>query len=173
MGNGAKIVTLVKLESVAPRANGTAAERHGGNARTACRVHGCEAFPDKAFSGQVKYIGASIERNSRSLTVEAMVPNADKLLRPGFFASANLVLPGKRECAVVPTSAIIKSGETTKVYVWRDGKSIETVVAIDETRDDRVYVKTGLRAGDVVVTDPDALNKPAAEASAKPTEAAR
>jgi len=39
------------------------------------------AFPDKAFTGVVHYIGPSMRATTRDLVFEALVPNKDRLLR--------------------------------------------------------------------------------------------
>jgi multidrug efflux system membrane fusion protein len=109
----------------------------------------------------VKYIAPSLETDSRSLSVEAMVANTDKVLRPGFFASAELALPGTTERLLLPASAVVKVGEVYKVYVVRDGQTVERVVDVAETQGegDRVVVKSGITAEESVVVSPDTLPK--------------
>ncbi len=49
-----------------------------------------DAWHDRIFPGTVRYISASVRADSRSLIVEALVPNADGALRPGLFATARI-----------------------------------------------------------------------------------
>jgi hypothetical protein len=88
----------------------------------------------------------SLEVNSRALTGEAVEPNADKVLRPGFFAAAELIIPGQKERFVIPESALVRKGDVNRVYVVRDGTVTEKVLDVDEVRDSRAYVKSGLVA---------------------------
>ena len=61
--------------------------------------------PDRVFAGKIRFIGPSVETASRSLVVEAIVPNEGGELRPGMFATADVEL-GKRAMQVVPKEAI-------------------------------------------------------------------
>jgi membrane fusion protein (multidrug efflux system) len=49
-----------------------------------------DAYPDRVFAATVRYISAAVRADSRSLIVEALVPNADGALRPGLFATARV-----------------------------------------------------------------------------------
>lgn len=160
MGVGAKIVTLVKIDPM--RLVLSVPQQYAAQIQVDQQVSfTVEALPGKTFSGRVKYFGPSLEMGSRSLTIEALVPNPDKALRPGFFVSAELTLPEKRECVAIPASAIVKSGEVSTVYVLQDHQAIPRIVAVDETREDRAYIKSGLAAGDKVITDPAKIAKTA------------
>jgi RND family efflux transporter MFP subunit len=160
MGPGSKVVSLVSVDPlrlVLTVPQQEAAVVHQGQQVTFT----VETFPDRKFTGEVKYIAPSLETNSRSLSIEAMVANTDKVLRPGFFASAELALPGTTDRLLLPASAVVKVGEVYKVYVLRDGKAIEKVVDVAETQGegDRVIVKSGITADDAVIVSPDTLPK--------------
>jgi len=158
MGAGAKVVSLVKVDPL--RLILTVPQQYAALVSQGQQVtFTVETFPGKTFTAEVKYIAPSLESNSRSLSVEALVANPDKVLRPGFFASAELVLPGTTERLVLPASAIIRTGDVAKVYVIREGKPVETIVEVAETQGDRVYVKSGITAEDAVVAAPETLAK--------------
>ncbi len=158
MGAGAKIVSLVKLDPL--RLALTVPQQFAGLVTQGQQVKfTVDGFPDKTFHGEVKFIGPSMESSSRSLTVEAIVANPGQELRPGLFASAELVLPGKEDRFVIPASAVVTSDEVTRVYTLRDGKVVEKVVAVEEQKDGRAYIKSGLAADDAVITAPDTLAK--------------
>jgi RND family efflux transporter MFP subunit len=156
MGSGSKIVTLVRVDPLrliltVPQQQ-VAAVREGQTVRF--RV---DSLPDRTFSGEVKFVGPSVESMSRSLTVEAVVANPDRVLRPGFFATAELMLAETKTELLVPASAVVKLDDVAKVYVVRDGKAVEQVVSVGDTRNDRVFVTSGLTGSDVVVTTPERI----------------
>jgi membrane fusion protein, multidrug efflux system len=154
MGAGAKIATLVqddplRLVLTVPQQQ-IAFVREGQTVKFSV-----DSYPGKTFTGEVKYIGPSVENMSRSCMVEALVPNPERVLRPGFFASAELALPEKKSGILVPASAVVKSNDVAKVYVVREGKAVEQVVSAGETENGQVFVTSGLVAGDTVVTAPE------------------
>src|ERR1041385_4198430 len=54
-----------------------------------------EAYPNKKFSGRVSRINPSVDQQSRTFEVEALLANSDGLLKPGFFIKAQLGLDEK------------------------------------------------------------------------------
>ena len=53
-----------------------------------------QSFPERGFDAIVRYIGPSLASESRTLVVEAIVPNPERLLKPGFqFVTARCRAP--------------------------------------------------------------------------------
>jgi membrane fusion protein, multidrug efflux system len=111
------------------------------------------AFGEERFSGTVKYLPAGLREHSRDFVVEAEVNNADGRLRPGMFASAQLVV-GESLGVVVPETSVRRDGNNHRVYVAADGRVQERLVELGEVRDGRAEIRKGLAAGDRVVTAP-------------------
>lgn len=112
-----------------------------------------DAVPDRPFAGSVRYVSAAVGRQTRSLTVEAVVPNEDGVLRPGMFAQARIDLGRTRELVSVPSSAISTNAGVHRAFVVSEGRIEERVVTIAETRDDATLVEDGIAAGEHVATD--------------------
>ena len=111
-----------------------------------------DAFPDARFEGRVRYISASVDRASRAMIVEAVVPNADGRLRPGMFVSTRIELGGSQEVAVVPPAAISTSAGVSRAFVVADGHVQERVVTVLERTNDEVVVRVGVTGGETVAT---------------------
>ncbi len=111
------------------------------------------AFPDRTFTGTVRYIGPSVRATTRDLVFEALVPNKDRLLRPGLFATAQLDV-GLQKLKVVPKTALRKDGETLRAFVVVDKHLEERVVQPGPTDGDRIAVLSGLASGKRVVAQP-------------------
>lgn len=153
MGAGAKVVALMALDPL--RLMLTVPQQYAAEVSEGQKVtFSVETFPDRTFAGEVRYVGPSLESHTRSLTVEAVVPNADGALRPGFFASADLALPGVSQRLTLPASAVVRTGDSYRVFVLDQGTPVERVVEVAGTRHGRVSIKSGLEAGDEVVADP-------------------
>jgi multidrug efflux pump subunit AcrA (membrane-fusion protein) len=61
-------------------------------------------YPDESFQGQVISVSPGVDLRTRMLRVRAVVPNADRRLRPGFFARVDLGI-SERETPMIPEDA--------------------------------------------------------------------
>jgi len=118
-----------------------------------------DAFKGRSFHGVVKRIGASVMVQTRTLPVEAEVPNDDLALRPGFFARARIALGGDPKKALfVPGSAVSPIGSGFRVFVKKGDHVVEKLVTIAsfggaEADDKAVEVRGDLKPGDEVATE--------------------
>jgi HlyD family secretion protein len=109
------------------------------------------------YSGTLTRLAPSLDEQTRSLLIEADIPNPGTL-RPGNFVQARIVV-GERSVATVPESAIVTFAGLQKVILVDAGKAIERPVTTGDTRDERVEIVTGLRDGERVVVSPGALQQ--------------
>jgi len=112
-----------------------------------------DAIADRKFDATVRYVSAAIERNTRSLTVEAVVPNEDGLLRPGLFATARLQTGTTETVSELPAVAVQTAAGVSRVFVIEGGTVRERVVSISDRTADTVIIAEGLSAGDQVAVD--------------------
>lgn len=112
-----------------------------------------DALPDQTFDATVRYVSASVNRDTRALSVEAIVPNATGVLRPGLFATARLQTGGEELVAEVPATAVHVEAGVARVFVIVDDVVQERVVSIAERTAEKVTLAEGLAEGDVVATD--------------------
>lgn len=109
------------------------------------------ALPGVGIDGTVSAVDNRIDTASRTLKVEAMIPNEDGRLRPGMSFSVSLGFPGEAFPAVDPL-AIQWSSEGSYLWKYADGKVERTPVEIIQRNSDGVLVKAELAGGDQVVT---------------------
>lgn len=109
-------------------------------------------YPDRSFGAKVTVISPTIDPNTRTLRVKAVVDNGEGLLRPGLFARADLGLSVHEGVAVVPSSAVLQRVDGSVVFVL-DGSDRATrrVVQLGSFQEGRVEITKGLRAGDRVL----------------------
>ncbi len=112
-----------------------------------------DAYPDRVFTGTVRYISAAVRADSRSLIVEAVVPNGDGALRPGLFATARIALGTRRPAVAVPARAVLSESGASRVFVVSGGRVQERVVTVAERAGDEVLIERGVAAGERVATD--------------------
>jgi len=111
-----------------------------------------DAYPGRQFEGRVKYVSPALQADQRALTVEAMVPNPNAVLKPGLFATARIEQPARTPGVLVPAAAVLISSGTSRVYVVNGDHVEERIVTTGETVGDLVEISKGLKAGERVAT---------------------
>jgi len=111
-----------------------------------------DAYPGTTFTGQVRYVSPSVTADTRALVVEAIVPNADGQLKPGFFATARIAQAASAPALLVPATAVRTVAGTARVFVVSGDRVEERVVMVGQAVDDRLEITDGLTAGERVAT---------------------
>lgn len=110
------------------------------------------AYPDDVFRGAVSYVGAMVDPTTRTVMARSEIPNPDRRLRPEMYAEVTLLTP-ERSVLAVPQAAVQQVGSRTMVFVVRGPSRFELrEVKIGESSKAYVHVKSGVGAGDEVVT---------------------
>jgi membrane fusion protein (multidrug efflux system) len=109
------------------------------------------SLPGREISGRVAFVSPRVESATRTLKLEAEVPNAERLLRPGQFVDVQIELERRPEAVVVPEEAVVPRGGENFVFVVADGTAELRQVTLGERAPGRVEVASGLEAGERVV----------------------
>lgn len=112
-------------------------------------------LPKQTFTGEVNWISAELDKQSRTVRVRATVANPDGLLKTGMFGTARIQTQAERQFALVPVDAVQSVGERDIVFVPGDepGAFRATPVVLGAEGGGQVEVKQGLNPGDAVVVD--------------------
>jgi membrane fusion protein (multidrug efflux system) len=162
---GTAIVTLQAMDPI--YVNFAVPQQEGVELKPgqAVEVH-IDAYPDAVFAGAINAVNAKVDDATRNLQVQATVPNAKALLRPGMFAIVDVVLPLQRKLITLPQSTIVYNPYGNAVYVVEKSKEAtaaepagagalivrQRFVQLGETRGDQVAVLKGVQAGEEIVT---------------------
>ncbi|MGC8119610.1 efflux RND transporter periplasmic adaptor subunit [Marinobacter sp. VGCF2001] len=154
---GTAITTLDATDSMELRLS--VPERFVGQVRIGQPVIASSpAFPDERFQGQLVELASRISELSRTLSVRAIIDNADGRLRPGQFMSASLTLR-EREALVIPEQAVMIRGDDKYVFVAEDGIARRVSVVTGSRLPGLVEISSGLSIDDaVVITGQDRLS---------------
>jgi membrane fusion protein, heavy metal efflux system len=172
---GAKLMTITDDRQVLATAN--IYERDLGRVKIGQPVTVKVGSSAKTFPGRISRIGTIVDSQSRVIPVQATLDNQAGLLTAGTFAQIQLATSQVTSpVLVIPTSAVVESEKEKLVYV-KSGDAYQSIsVTLGQTVGDLVEVKTGLFAGDLVVSQrapqlyAQSLKKqPAADGAAKPT----
>jgi len=118
-----------------------------------------DAYGDETVDATVRYVGALLDPDTRSVKLRLPLANAQGRYRPGMFA--HVVLAGPAHPAVtVPETALVQSGFDTRVFVETAPWTFEArAVRTAAPSNGRTEITQGLRAGErVVVRDGVLLN---------------
>lgn len=152
---GAPVVTLVRTDPLRLRL--AVPEREAALVRTGQSVNlTVEGDPNK-YQGRVARVSPVIAEDSRTLMIEAEVPNGQNALRPGSFAKADIVIESGQRVVTVPFDAIVTFAGIEKVLTVADNMAVEKRVRTGRRIDDRVEITEGIAAGDEVVVRPGNL----------------
>jgi len=109
-----------------------------------------EAYPDRAFEGAVSRMNPSVDPQTRSFDVEALLDNRDGVLKPGFFARASIVSSRVDQALVVPQDALRYLYGVYKVYTVEQSALHETEVKLGAREGADVEIVSGLKEGSQV-----------------------
>lgn len=120
-----------------------------------------DAYPGTAFAGKVTIIDPKVDAVTRNVAVRATLPNPQRKLLPGMYATAQISTGASQRFITVPQTAIIFNPYGNMVFqvqqgTGKDGKKLltvkQTVVTTGQTRGDQIAVTGGLKEGDTIVT---------------------
>lgn len=109
-----------------------------------------EAYPDKTFTGKISRINPSVDQQTRSFDVEALISNPEGLLKPGFFVRASIPSDRIDSALFVPQRALQYIYGVYKVYIVKGNSLNEKEVKIGDRPDEDVEIVEGLSEGDGV-----------------------
>lgn len=84
-----------------------------------------EAFKDRTFKGKLTRISPALDTQTRTLEIEAEVPNRNGVLKPGFFARGIVLTQKEKDVPFVPEEAVYSFVGINKVFVINNGKAKE------------------------------------------------
>ena len=112
-----------------------------------------QAKPGQAFEGQLAAIAPEVDERNRHFMIDVRVPNANRVLLSGMYATARIIEATVANAVLVPRDAVMtKDGKRSVQQV--QGDTISTVVVTEGLSDGtRVQIVSGLAAGDIFMAD--------------------
>ncbi|MGH8675204.1 MAG: efflux RND transporter periplasmic adaptor subunit [Burkholderiales bacterium] len=112
-----------------------------------------DAYPEDAFAGTIYAIEPAVDEATRTMLVRARVANAEMKLRPGMFGRVQIQLAVREKAVWVPEQAIVPRGQDSFVFRVANGKADLVKVQTGARRVGEVEIRSGIAAGDLVVTE--------------------
>jgi membrane fusion protein, copper/silver efflux system len=109
--------------------------------------------PGREWAGRISFVNPETDPMARINGVRVVLRNTDGLLKPGMAAEVTVTNRGQHSLTL-PEAAVIRSAMGSLVWV-ESGHNLFRPVMVETGVEDggRVEVRSGLKAGDVVVTE--------------------
>ena len=108
-------------------------------------------LPGKKITSKIEFVNPEINPDTRINLVRVSIPNPGNQLKPGM--SAYVLLRNQRHNMIsLPIDAVLRDGLSATVWI-KTGKNIFKSKMVQPGREtgDRIEIKSGLKAGDIVV----------------------
>jgi Cu(I)/Ag(I) efflux system membrane fusion protein len=132
-------------------------------------------IPGRTFTGKVSFIYPYLEAKTRTVKMRLEFDNPELALKPDMFANVSVKAGKQIDAVVVPSEAIVRTGEHEQVFIQRaPGKFEPRKVVVGVDSEGQVQILEGVKAGEIVVTSSQFLidsESKLKEATAKMMEA--
>jgi RND family efflux transporter MFP subunit len=146
------VATIVQVHPLKLRTG--AQEKHAGIIRPGQEVQfRVESFGDALFRGKVAYVGPSLDQTMRTFTVEALVDNADRRLKPGFFAKGVILTNKDEGVLAAPDTAVSTLAGVSSVYVIRNNRITQTQVTLGVRQGNLWEIVDGLKGDEMLANN--------------------
>ncbi|HFD7915549.1 TPA: efflux RND transporter periplasmic adaptor subunit [Legionella pneumophila] len=110
------------------------------------------SYPKQTFPGLVTLIEPNLDPLTRTVNVRITLDNKERLLKPGMFVRANVILTHNKAALTVPNTVLLQADSKQFVFVQNGGTYKRVDVKVGAVEDDYSEIIDGLVPGDLVVT---------------------
>jgi RND family efflux transporter MFP subunit len=129
-------------------------ERYASHFRPGDKVSfSVDTYPGQLFSGKIRFVGAAVNKDNRSIPVEVDIAAHSGQLKPDMIAMMQIRLTSRVNSIVVPEDYISKTDKNEFVaYVEIGGVADERKVKIEASSKGSMLISDGLKIGDRLIT---------------------
>jgi len=107
-----------------------------------------------ASDGRITFVDNAVDPTTGTIKIKGTFANADRRLWPGLFLNVTVTLTTDPHAIVVPSLAVQTGQQGQYVFVVKPDQTVELrTIAVARGDADTTVIKSGLRAGETVVTD--------------------
>jgi multidrug efflux system membrane fusion protein len=138
-------------------------------ARGSLRVQAAPPNEDGApSSGRITFVDNAVDQTTGTIRIKGAFGNEDRRLWPGQFVNVQVTLTTDPSAIVVPTTAVQTGQQGDYAFVVKSDQTVELrTVTVARSAGDETVIKTGLKPGEIVVTDGQLRLVPGSRISAK------
>ena len=109
-----------------------------------------DSLPGRTFPARIWRINPSVTEQTRTLQVEALVPNDGGTLRPGMFARASVTSGETVRALMIPAKAVLNFYGVNKIFAVANGKVQDRTVKLGDRYDEFYEVLDGVRERETI-----------------------
>ena len=112
------------------------------------------SYPDKEFDGKIDKIDNMLDPDNKVMHARIKVNNPGNLLKPQMFANINISAKSGESLPFIYTKSLVFDNDKNYVIVVDNSKAKVRIqpVQIVKTVENRAYISSGLKPGDVVIS---------------------
>jgi len=110
-----------------------------------------EGLPGKTFEGKVSRLAYALDDATKTMLVEADLPNPGRELRPGMYAMVKVGVEKHTDALLIPVEALVMEKVNAFAFVSADGKAKKTPIKIGFNDGAKVEILDGLPADAAVI----------------------
>jgi RND family efflux transporter MFP subunit len=110
-----------------------------------------EGLAGKTFTGRISRISYALDDATKTMLIEADLPNANLALRPGMYASVKIGVEKHPDALLIPSDALVMEKVNAFAFVADGGKARKTAIRIGFNDGAKVEVLSGLGGGEAVI----------------------
>lgn len=124
--------------------------------------------------GLINFIDNAVDATTGQIKVKGTFPNTDRRLWPGQFVNVDVTLSSEPNAIVVPSLAVQTGQQGTYVFVVKPDQTVDLrTVTVERSNGENSVIKSGLKPGEIVVTDGHLRLVPGSRVSIKNAEPAK
>jgi RND family efflux transporter MFP subunit len=151
IGERTPVATIVQIDPLKLRTG--VQERYAGSIEPGLAVEfRVESFGDAVFHGKIAHVSPAVDQAMRTFTIEATVDNADRRLKPGFFAKGVILTRRDENVMAVPDSAVSTFAGVSSVYVVNNGRIRQQTVTLGVRQGDLWEIVDGLKGTETLAS---------------------
>lgn len=146
----AAVLTIMDFDTV--RAQVPVPEAEAALVRIGQPVHVApDALPGKKFEGNVSRLAYALDTATQTMLVEADLPNPERALRPGMYATMRLGVEKHDGVIYVPSAAVLVEKAGASVFKLADGRAKKCAVKAGFNDGARAEIVEGVSEGEAVL----------------------
>lgn len=112
-----------------------------------------DAFPGEVFDAKISFVGAAVNRDNRSLPIEAYITSSGGKLKPEMIANMKITLANRPNAIVIAEDYLQQvDKEKFVVFIAEGGVARERTVTVEASQNGAVMVSQGLKSGEKLIT---------------------
>ena len=110
-----------------------------------------EGLPGKGFEARVSRISYTLDDSTRTMLIEADLPNPDLLLRPGMYATVKTGVERHSDALLIPAEALVLEKANAFVFLADGGRAKKTPIKTGFNDGTRIEVLSGLSGPESII----------------------